>query len=190
VGTRHGHRNHDSVDGPLLVVVSQRLTQLWSPQEIAGRLRVDFPDDPGMRVSHETIYQPLSVQGRGERRRELARCLRSGTTTRRSQGRIEGRGRIPGLVAMTDRPAEADDRAVPGHWEGDLIPGAGSRSAVGTLVERTTRYVLLLHLGDDETAVNVAKAMRRAILTLPVKPRRSITWKSGRQDVGPPKLQD
>lgn len=93
-----------------------------------------------MRVSHETIYQPLSVQGRGERRRELARCLRSGTTTRRSQGRIEGRGRIPGMVAMTDRPAEADDRVVPGHWEGDLIPGTGSRSAVGTLVERTTRY--------------------------------------------------
>ena len=79
-------------------MVSQRLTQLWSSQENAGRLRVDFPDDPAMRVSHETIYQPLSVQGRGERRRELARCLRSGTTTRRSQGRIEGRGRIPGVT--------------------------------------------------------------------------------------------
>ena len=165
--------------GPLLVEISQRLTQLWSPQEIAGRLRLDFPDDPGMRVSHETIYQSLFVQGRGELRRELARCLRSGRTTRRSQGRIEGRGRIPGMVMLADRPAEADDRAVPGHWEGDLILGAGSRSAVGTLVERTTRYVLLLHLADDKTAVNVEKAMRRAILTLPNELRRSITWDQG-----------
>lgn len=84
-------------EGPLLIEVSQRLMQLWSPQEIAGRLRLDFPDDPGMRVSHETIYQSLFVQGRGELRRELARCLRSGCTTRRSQGRVEGRGRIPGM---------------------------------------------------------------------------------------------
>ena len=165
--------------GPLLVEVSQRLTQLWSPQEIAGRLRLDFPDDPGMRVSHETIYQSLFVQGRGELRRELARCLRSGRTTRRSQGRVEGRGRIPGMVMLTDRPAEVDDRAVPGHWEGDLILGAGSRSAVGTLVERTTRYVMLLHLADDKTAVNVEKAMRRAIRTLPNELCRSITWDQG-----------
>ena len=166
-------------EGPLLIEVSQRLTQLWSPQEIAGRLRLDFPDDPGMRVSHETIYQSLFVQGRGELRRELARCLRSGCTTRRSQGRVEGRGRIPGMVMLTDRPAEANDRAVPGHWEGDLVLGAGSRSAVGTLVERTTRYVLLLHLGDDKTAVNVEKTMRRAILSLPTELRRSITWDQG-----------
>ena len=166
-------------DGPLLVKVRARLRQLWSPQQIAGRLGVDFPNDPGMRVSHETIYQSLFVQGRGELRRELARCLCSGRTTRRSQGRLEGRGRIPGMVMLTDRPAEADDRAVPGHWEGDLIMGAGSRSAVGTLVERTTRYVLLLHLGGDKTAVNVEKAMRRAILTLPTELRRSITWDQG-----------
>ena len=111
-------------------------------------------------MSHETIYQPLFVQGRGELRRELARCLRPGRTTRGNQGCIEDRGRIPGMVMLTDRPAEADDRAVPGHWEGDLIPGAGCRSAVGTLVERNTRYVRL-HLGDNKEAVNVEKAMRR-----------------------------
>ena len=166
-------------DGPLLVEVSQLLRQKWSPQQIAGRLGVDFPDDPGMRVSHETIYQSLFVQGRGELRRELVRCLRSGRTTRRNQGRLEGRGRIPSMVMLTDRPAEADDRAVPSHWEGDLIMGAGSRSAVNTLVERTTRYVLLLQLGGDKTAVNVEKAMRRAILTLPTELRRSITWDQG-----------
>ena len=165
--------------GPLLVDVSQRLTQSWLPQEVAGCLVVDFPDDPGMRVSHEMIYQSLCVQGRGELRRELARCLRSGRTTRRSQGRVEGRGRIPGMVMLADRPAEADDRAVPGHLEGDLILGAGSRSAVGTLVERTSRFVMLLHLGDDKSAINVEKAMRRAILTLPSELRRSITWDQG-----------
>lgn len=165
--------------GPLLVEVSLRLLQLWSPDEIAGRLRTDYPDDPGMRVSHETIYQSLFVQGRGELRRELARCLRSGRTTRRSQGRVEGRGRIPGMVMLSDRPAEADDRAVPGHWEGDLILGAGSRSAVGTLVERSTRFVMLLHLGNDKTAINVEKAMRSAVMTLPDELRRSITWDQG-----------
>ncbi len=165
--------------GPLLLEVSLRLTQLWSPQEIAGRLRSDFPDDPGMRVSHETIYQSLFVQGRGELRRELARCLRSGRTARRSRGRTESRGRLPGMVMLTERPAEADDRAVPGHWEGDLILGAGSRSAVGTLVERTTRYVMLLHLGADKTAINVEKQMRQVVMTLPDQLRRSITWDQG-----------
>lgn len=132
-----------------------------------------------MRVSNETIYQSLFVQGGGELRRELTRCLRSGRTTRRSQGRVEGRGRIPGMVMLADRPAEADDRAVPGHWEGDLILGAGSSSAVGTLVERTNRFVMLVHLGDDKTAINVEKAMRRAILTLPNELRCSITWDQG-----------
>jgi len=132
-----------------------------------------------MRVSHETIYQSLFVQGRGELRRELARCLRSGRTCRKKRGAVDGRGRIPGMVNISVRPAEADDRAVPGHWEGDLILGQGGRSAVGTLVERTTRLVLLLHLENGRSAVSVEAAMRKAIATLPHEQVRSITWDQG-----------
>jgi len=137
-----------------------------------------------MRVSHETIYQSLFVQGRGELRRELTRCLRSGRTTRRAHGRVERRGHLPGMVMVSERPAEANDRAVPGHWEGDLILGAGSRSAVGTLVERATRFVLLLHLGSDKSAVNVEQVMRRTVMTLPDELRRSITWDQGAEMAG------
>ena len=165
--------------GRLLLEVSRRLEQLWSPQEISQRLALDFPDDPEMRVSHETIYQSLFVQGRGELRRELARCLRSGRTSRRTRGRLEKRGRLPGMVMISERPAEADDRAVPGHWEGDIILGEGSRSAVGTLVERTTRFLLLLHLDGDRSAEAVDTAMRKAIKDLPKELRRSITWDQG-----------
>lgn len=159
--------------------VSHRLKQLWSPQEIAQRLALDFPDDPEMRVCHETIYQSLFVQGRGELRRELARCLRSGRTARKSRGHTEKRGRLPGMVMISKRPAEAADRAVPGHWEGDLILGEGGRSAVGTLVERTTRLVLLLHLKEGRSADSVEKAMRKAIKSLPGELCRSITWDQG-----------
>jgi IS30 family transposase len=165
--------------GRLLNEVSRRLGQLWSPQEIAQRLALDFPDDPEMRVSHETIYQSLFVQGRGELRRELARCLRSGRTSRKPRGRVEKRGRLPGMVMISERPAEVADRAVPGHWEGDLILGEGGRSAVGTLVERTTRLVLLLHLDGQRSALSVEQAMRRAIRTLPDELCRSITWDQG-----------
>ncbi len=165
--------------GRLLREVSRRLEQLWSPQEISRRLPLDYPDDPEMRVSHETIYQSLFVQGRGELRRELARCLRSGRTTRRSRGRVELRGHLPGMVKISERPAEAEDRAVPGHWEGDLILGEGSRSAVGTLVERTSRLVLLLHLKGERSAESVDAAMRKAISTLPKALWRSITWDQG-----------
>ncbi|MGY6500460.1 MAG: IS30 family transposase [Acidimicrobiales bacterium] len=165
--------------GRLLDEVTRRLEQLWSPDEIARRLPLDFPDDPEMRVSHETIYQSLFVQGRGELRRELARCLRSGRTCRKKRGTVDGRGRIPGMVKISERPAEVEDRAVPGHWEGDLILGEGGRSAVGTLVERTTRLVLLLHLNGDRSAVTVESAMRKAIATLPAELRRSITWDQG-----------
>jgi IS30 family transposase len=164
--------------GRLLNEVTSRLEKLWSPDEIARRLPLDFPDDPEMRVSHETIYQSLFVQGRGELRRELARCLRSGRTCRKKRGTVERRGRIPGMVNISERPAEVDDRAVPGHWEGDLILGEGGRSAVGTLVERTTRLVLLLHL-KDRSAVTVEAAMRKAIAKLPDELRRSITWDQG-----------
>jgi IS30 family transposase len=165
--------------GSLLQEVSRRLEQLWSPQEIARRLPLDYPDDPEMRVSHETIYQSLFVQGRGELRRELARCLRSGRTVRRSRGQVEGRGRLPGMVMISERPAEVDDRAVPGHWEGDIILGEGGRSAVGTLVERTSRLLLLLHLRGDRSADAVDAAMRKAVTTLPKELCRSITWDQG-----------
>jgi transposase, IS30 family len=165
--------------GRLLQEVSRRLEHLWSPQQISRRLRLEYPDDPGMRVSPETIYQSLFVQGRGELRRELARCLRSGRTTRRPHGRVEKRGRLPGMVMLSDRPAEAEDRAVPGHWEGDIILGEGSRSAVGTLVERTSRLLLLLDLKGGRSAESVDAAMRRAISTLPKELWRSITWDQG-----------
>lgn len=157
------------------------LERLWSPQQIARKLHEEFPDDPEMRVSHETIYESLYVQGRGELRRELAACLRSGRATRRPRGHAERRGRIPGMVNISERPAEVEDRAVPGHWEGDLILGKDGKSAVGTLVERSTRFVMLLHLPKGRTAEDVREAMTAKILTLPAALRRSITWDQGKE---------
>ena len=191
-GAWRGHcRARDAVRRPktpklahpaLVAQVSAWLEELWSPQEIAARLRLDFPNDPMMHVSHETIYQSLFVQGRGELRRELARCLRSGRVARRHQGRDQtGSGKIREMVMLSERPAEAEDRAVPGHWEGDLIIGANSASAVGTLVERTTRLVLLLHLSGDHGAKRVEEAMRKAIATLPEELARSVTWDQGKE---------
>jgi transposase, IS30 family len=162
-------------------VVREWLGELWSPEEIALRLPLLFPDDPMMRVSHETIYQSIYVQGRGELRKELARCLRSGRAKRRPQHRIERRGQLRDMVMITERPAEVADRAVPGHWEGDLILGEGRRSAVGTLVERTTGYLLLLHLEKDHRAEAVDAAMRRAIQKLPGQFFRTITWDQGKE---------
>ena len=163
----------------LCAKVTEWLQEFWSPKEIARRLVVEYPDDLSMRISHETIYKSLYVQGRGELRKELARCLRSGRTKRRPQGSVERRGKIPGMVMISDRPAEVEDRAVPGHWEGDLIIGANHASAVGTLVERTTRFVLLLHLGRDYSAKAVEGAMQKAIGTLPAELVRSVTWDQG-----------
>jgi len=165
--------------GLLLDKVTEWLEEWWSPEEIARRLRVEFPDDPMMWVSHETIYQSLFVQGRGELRRELTRCLRSGRAHRQHHTRFESPTRIGGMVMISERPAEAADRAVPGHWEGDLIMGAKNRSAVGTLVERSTRFVLLLHLPDGKTAAGVNEAMKVAIADLPAELVRSITWDQG-----------
>ena len=157
------------------------LQEWWSPQQIAGRLRLDFADDPMMHVSHETIYQALFVQGRGELRRELVRCLRTGRVRRRARRRPENTGQLRDMVMISERPAEADDRAVPGHWEGDLLIGGDCRSAVGTLVERTSRCVLLLHLPDGRSAKGVERAMQQAISTLPEQLRRSITWDQGKE---------
>jgi len=165
----------------LAAQVTRGLRKWWSPVEISRRLRLEHPDDPMMWVSHETIYKTLFVQGRGELRRELTRCLRSGRTQRRPQGRIETRGRIPGMVMISERPAEVEDRAVPGHWEGDLIIGKNAASAVGTLVERSTRYLMLLHLPDGRLPAQVDAAMRRAIRKLPKELFRTITWDQGKE---------
>ena len=167
--------------GPLCAQVTVWLEQWWSPEEIARGLRIEFPDDETMHVSHETIYQSLFVQGGGELRRELSRCLRTGRAERRPQERVERRGQIPNMVMISERPVEVADRAVPGHWEGDLIIGKNNGSAVGTLVERTTRFVLLLHLPHGREAEKVNEAMGKAIATLPAELVRSITWDQGKE---------
>jgi IS30 family transposase len=165
----------------LAAQVTSWLEEWWSPQEISARLRIEYPRDPMMHVSHETIYQALFVQGRGELRRELARCLRTGRARRRPRQRPENTGQIRDMVMISERPAEAADRAVPGHWEGDLIIGKDCKSAVGTLVERATRYVMLLHLPGGRGAGSVEAAMRAAITALPGELFRTITWDQGKE---------
>jgi len=184
-GRRHGPRQ------------DRRWARAWSPMQIARRLRLDFPGDATMRISHEAIYQSLYVQGRGALRRELTACLRTGRALRVPRARSRGRGKsfIVPEVTISERPAEVADRAVPGHWEGDLILGLGS-SAIGTLVERTTRFTMLLHLprmdghgsGPREKngpalaghgAEAVRDAIAREITTLPEQLRRSLTWDQG-----------
>lgn len=160
----------------------QRLLRLrWSPQQIAARLILDHPDDPEMRVSHETIYQSLFVQGRGALRKELAQCLRSGRAQRRPQRRTNGSGQLLDMVLISERPAEVQDRAIPGHWEGDLIIGRGSRSAIGTLVERQSRFVMLLDLRKGRLAEQVKDALVLKIRELPEQLRRSLTWDRGKE---------
>ena len=165
----------------LLAVVLTGLEARHSPEQIAGRLRQDFPDDPEMWVSHETIYQAVYVQPRGELAREVKSALRTGRIKRKPQGRIstDGRGKLRDMVNISERPAEVDDRAIPGHWEGDLIIGANSASAIGTLVERTTGLVMLLHLPGDHTAATVAAAMTAKIPEIPQIMWRSLTWDQG-----------
>ena len=184
-GRRHGRRQ------------DRRWATAWSPEQIARGLRFDFPGDETMRISHEAIYQALYVQGRGALRRELTACLRTGRALRVPRARSRGRGKsfLAPEIMISQRPAEAADRAVPGHWEGDLILGLGS-SAIGTLVERTTRFTMLLHLprmeghGGEARAKNgpalaghgaeaVRDAITRTITTLPEQLRRSLTWDQG-----------
>jgi transposase, IS30 family len=167
-------------DDPVLVGwVSAMLEELASPEQIAGRLRVEFPNEPEMWVSHETIYKSLYVQGRGELRRELVACLRSGRAQRRPHGRLETHTRIKDMVLISERPAEVADRALEGHWEGDLIIGKNGKSAIGTLVERRTRFVMLLHLPDRHDAVSVRDEMIRVMGALPEQLRRTVTWDQG-----------
>ena len=184
-GRRHGRRQ------------DRRWAKSWSPEQISRRLRIDYPHDASMRISHEAIYQALYVQGRGALRRELVACLRTGRALRVPRARARGRGKtfVTPEIMISQRPAEADDRAVPGHWEGDLIIGL-NRSAIGTLVERSTRFTMLLHLppmaghgqaprvhngpplaGHGAEAVRVAIAA--SIATLPEQLRRSLTWDQG-----------
>lgn len=184
-GRRHGRRQ------------SRRWATAWSPEQISRRLLLDFPEDKTMRISHEAIYQALYIQGRGALRRELTACLRTGRALRVPQARVGRRGKsfISPEVMISERPAEADDRAVPGHWEGDLIIGLNS-SAIGTLVERTTRFTMLLHLpampghGEGARPKNgpalaghgaeaVRDAIARTIVKLPQHLRRSLSWDQG-----------
>jgi len=168
-------------DNPRLrAEVQRRLEMNHSPEQIVHGLRQDHPDQEDMRVSHETIYQSLYVQGRGALRRDLTRHLRTGRTLRKPHNRAGiRRARIPDMINISQRPAEAEDRAVPGHWEGDLIVGKDSASAIGTLVERATGFVLLLHLPHDHGAVAVQQAMISQMAQLPATLRRTLTWDQG-----------
>jgi IS30 family transposase len=163
--------------------VERKLEALWSPQQIASWLAETYPDNPEMQVSHETIYQSLFVQGRGALRKELHTCLRTGRAMRRAKAYTKGgvgQGQIRNMVMISERPAEVEDRAVPGHWEGDLIFGR-KMTAIGTLVERHSRYVILLKLPNGHGAESVRKAMTKRILTLPAQLRRSVTWDQGKE---------
>ncbi|MCH7670484.1 MAG: IS30 family transposase [Acidobacteria bacterium] len=161
--------------------VEAMLDKRWSPQQISARLVIEFPDDPEMRVSHETIYRSLFVQSWGALTKELTACLRTGRTRRRPHGRKDPGGYIKDMVVISDRPAEIEDRAVPGHWEGDLIVGSGGHSAIVTLVERQTRYVMLARIGRDKTSNHVCAAIARRIQDLPNHLMRSLTWDRGKE---------
>lgn len=160
--------------------VQARLEDEHSPEQIANRLPMDFPDEAEMRVSHETIYQAIYVQSKGNLRREIHTCLRTGRALRKPQRRPDQRrGRIPDMVNISERPPEVADRAVPGHWEGDLILGAEGKSAIGTVVERATRFVMLLHLPNDHGAVAVQEAIVEKMAQLPAILRKTLTWDQG-----------
>jgi len=172
-----------AVDDELREWVQGKLRRNWSPEEISARLKLEFPGRAEMRVSHETIYQSLYVQGRGALRRELAAHLRAGRALRKPRRgqQAGGRGQLAGRVHISERPAEAADRAVPGHWEGDLIEGRNGRSQIGTLVERATRFTMLVPLPDGKSAPAAAAALTPVIAGLPDALRRSLTWDQGKE---------
>ena len=169
-----------AVNAELRAYVEEKLGLHWSPEQVSARLEKEFPGREDMRVSAETIYQSLYVQGRGALRRELAASLRSGRAVRRPRkAGQERRGRIPGMVSISERPAEAADRAVPGHWEGDLITGKAGKTHIGTLVERSTRFAMLVPLPDGKSPAAFADAVTPVIAALPDALRRSLTWDQG-----------
>jgi IS30 family transposase len=171
-----------AMDGPLREFVQEKLKEDWSPEQIANVLRVEHPEDPQLRVCAETIYQSLYLQAKGGLRRELCTHLRSQREVRKPRRcGEERRGRLPGTISISERPAEAADRAVPGHWEGDLIIGKNNGSAIGTLVERTSRFVLLIHLPGRRTAQEFHDALVPTIAALPEELRRSLTWDNGKE---------
>jgi IS30 family transposase len=174
-----------AADPVLAAQVEHWLGRKWSPRRISRHLVITFPADARMRVSPETIYQSLYVQGRGALRRELAACLRTGRALRkprRAAGPHPGPGKLKDMIMISDRPPDVADRAVPGHWEGDLILGKNGTSAIGTLVERSTRFCLLLHLPRGRhDAATVAAAMIATMSQLPAHLRRSLTWDQGRE---------
>lgn len=169
-----------ALNHPLREVVEAKLELRWSPEQISGWLSVTYPDDPEMQVSHETIYLSLFVQSRGALRKELTRYLRRGQVNRRPRGHssYNGQGKLNGMVNISERPAEVDDRAVPGHWEGDLIFGKGMK-AVATLVERQSRFLIMVGLQEGHSADVVADALSAKIAELPEQLRRSLTWDQG-----------
>jgi len=163
-------------------VVADGLERKWSPRQISERLREDFPEDDTMRVSHETVYQTLYLQARGELRTQLKLALRRGRTRRVSRSRTAvARGKIKDMVNISERPPEAEDRSVPGFWEGDLIIGKGNKSQIATLVERTTRFVMLVRIPYDRNAERVAGLLARKMETLPDFLRKSVTWDQGKE---------
>ncbi len=170
-----------AAEGLLRQAVVDGLSRRRSPEQISNRLRIDYPDDESMRVSHETIYQALYCQARGGLKRELVTALRTGRTRRKPQRAPDRRTRrfVDPMIMISDRPAQVDDRAVPGHWEGDLIVGTDSRSAIGTLVERSTRYTMLVHLSGSHDAETVRDGLIACISTLPAHLRGSLTWDQG-----------
>jgi IS30 family transposase len=161
--------------------VTGMLERRFSPQQISARLRLDYPDDEEMRIAPETIYQSLYVQSRGRLRGDLARYLRTGRSERKPRRGPTGQGHIRDMVSISERPAEVADRAVPGHWEGDLIVGKGNRSFIGTLVERQTRFVMLTRLGNDASTETVTARIAEQIVRLPEQLRLSLTWDQGRE---------
>jgi IS30 family transposase len=165
----------------LAAAVEAGLARRWSPQQVSARLKIEYPDDPEMRISHETIYQSLYVQSRGELRRQLTANLRQGRARRRARGAPEHRGRMADMVSIAERPPEASDRAIPGHWEGDLLVGKAGHSFIATLVERQTRYVLLARLGNERKSAHVTAALAELIARLPAHLALSLTWDQGNE---------